>query len=108
MTKFDPHLFFNPVWEKNFDPPTSSLDPPPTKNLDPPTSKFDNSITGPTGWNSFKRLMALIVCPAVALYDPWLVEACRRWILVLIHVLRLPVVTSNTFCTLLYNYMNLD
>src|SRR6218665_2894121 len=44
MTKFDPHLFFNPVWEKNFDPPTSSLDPPPTKNLDPHLH-FDNSNT---------------------------------------------------------------
>ena len=46
MTKFDPQLFFNPLWENNFDPLTSYLDtPPPTKNLDPHLH-FDNSITG--------------------------------------------------------------
>ena len=28
MIKFNPHLFFNPVSKKNFDPPTSSLNPP--------------------------------------------------------------------------------
>ena len=38
MTKFDPHPpLFNPVWEKNFDSPTSSLDPTYKKSR-PPTS----------------------------------------------------------------------
>src|SRR6218665_1270251 len=39
--KFNPHLFFNPVSNKNFDPrPTSSLDPPTYKKILTPTSIF--------------------------------------------------------------------
>src|SRR6218665_4136180 len=49
MTKFDPHLFFNPVWEKNFDPPTSFLDPPTYKKSRPPHLHFDNSNTADLG-----------------------------------------------------------
>src|SRR6218665_1130994 len=37
MIKFDPHLFFNPVSKKNFDPPTSSLNPH-LKKISTPTS----------------------------------------------------------------------
>src|SRR6218665_403854 len=36
MIKFDPNLFFNPVSKKNFDPPTSSLNPPPKEKFRPP------------------------------------------------------------------------
>ena len=45
MTKFDPHLFFNPVSKIVLDYHLALLStPPPTKNLDPHLH-FDNSIT---------------------------------------------------------------
>src|SRR6218665_1212854 len=40
MTKFDPHLFFNRVSKKNFDPPPSSLNPPPKEKFRPPPTSF--------------------------------------------------------------------
>src|SRR6218665_1840939 len=39
------HLFFNPVSKKNFDPPTSSLNPPPKEKFQPPHLLLDNSNT---------------------------------------------------------------
>src|SRR6218665_292544 len=50
MTKFDPHPpLFQPRVGKNFDPPTSSLDPPTYKKSRPPHLHFDNSNTGHAG-----------------------------------------------------------
>src|SRR6218665_3568607 len=38
MIKFDLPPLFQPRVEKNFDPPTSSLNPPPKEKFQPPTS----------------------------------------------------------------------
>ena len=38
MIKFDPPPLFQPRVEKNFDPPTLSLNPPPKEKFRPPTS----------------------------------------------------------------------
>src|SRR6218665_925297 len=45
MTKFDPHLFFNPPLKKTFDPHLFSQ-PPPTKNSrsPSPSSEFDHCL----------------------------------------------------------------
>jgi len=44
MTKFDPHLFFNPVSKRNFDPPPL-LSTPHLQKISTPHLHFDNSIT---------------------------------------------------------------
>src|SRR6218665_3781881 len=45
MTKFGPHLFFNPVWGKNIDP-LPLLSTPHLQKISTPYLHFDNSITG--------------------------------------------------------------
>src|SRR6218665_8646 len=54
MTKFDPHLFFNPPLKKTFDPHLFSQ-PPPTKNSrsPSPSSEFDH-------WLQFLQMSKLL------------------------------------------------
>src|SRR6218665_2394631 len=56
MIKFDPHLFFNPVSKKNFDPPPRLSIPPPKEKFRPPTS-FWTIRTLKTPQNELRKLL---------------------------------------------------